>query len=271
MTERSNGPCTAWATIEDMELMPDFDPDDQIEPQVKSDKLTMATAILYRLSGNQFPGLCTVTIRPSRRSNWDASLLGYGWSSNYPADPYWNSSWGTCTCSSWDACTCSGIDEISLGTDSLVSIGSVKIDGATLAPSKYRIDNFKTLVRTDGQMWPVSQDMSQPSTAVGTFEVTFTYGHSIPVDAKSCAARLAYEFCKAYRGADNCLLPERIQSFNRAGVSAVVIDPMKFFDDGKTGIYEIDLWLSSVNPTGRRQSAAIASPDIGPDIRRINT
>lgn len=270
MSEANFNPCSAWASIEDMELMPDFDPDDLLEPQIKLDALQAATNILYRLSGKQFPGLCTATIRPCRRASWNP-LGTFGWSSNYSASYGWSSSWGVCGCDSYSACNCSGISQIELGAANIVSIQSVKVDGTTLSASTYRIDNGRLLVRTDGKTWPTSQDLSQPSSATNTFEVSFTYGHSIPSEIKHMCARYAYELCKSYRNADNCLLPERITQVTRQGTSMVLIDPQAFIEAGKVGIREIDQWLYSVNPYARMQSASILGPDEISDYRRVNT
>lgn len=273
MGEINTFPCTPWCTMSDIELAPGFNPDDQIEPVVFTNMIDLATRILDSFSAHQFPGLCTKTVRPARRNSFNA-LLGFGWSSNYSTiDPSgWNSSWGFCGCDAggYDQCSCQGIDSIKLGGYPLVSIQSVKVDGATLAASTYRIDNFQYLVRTDGHSWPVTQDLSLPSTSLNTFEVQFTYGHSIPVGVTAIAAHFALELAKGYSNIE-CRLPQRVQQVTRQGVTVAFIDTMEFFKKNKTGIYDVDMWLQSVNPYGITQSAVIVSPDVPAPSRQINT
>lgn len=267
--------CTPWATLEDLELAPGFNPDSKIEPSILGESLTVATDILYELSGHKEPGLCTKTVRPASRNCFGA-LLGFGWSSNYPSSygpGDWYQGWGSCGCSagSYEGCSCAGIDSIRLGAYPLVSIQSVKVNGVAFSPSVYRIDDYKYLVRTDGGSWPTRQDLSKASTQPDTFEVAFTYGHSISTGAKWAACRLGLELAKARANDKSCKLPERVQAVTRQGVTVAFIDVFAFFKEHRTGIYEVDLWLNSVNPYGRTASAAILSPDVTPSSRQINT
>jgi hypothetical protein len=49
--------------------------------------------------------------------------------------------------------------------------------------------------------------------------------------------------------AADCVLPQRLRSISREGVSLDFADPLLFLDQGgRVGIYEVDLWLQSVNP-----------------------
>jgi hypothetical protein len=64
-----------------------------------------------------------------------------------------------------------------------------------------------------------------------------------------------------------CQLPKRVTNVVRQGVSmAMVLDPMAFLDEGKTGIYEVDLFLASERED-RKRGAAVLTPDISP-VRR---
>lgn len=268
--------CSQWCTTLDLELAPGFNPDDQIDPVVYTNMIALATRVLDNFSAHQFPGLCTKTVRPSRRNAYNL-LQGFGWSSNYPiGDAFsmygWNGSWGVCGCNSgnYDQCRCQGIDSILLGGKPVVSIGSVKIDGTTLATSAYRIDDYEYLTRIDGAFWPTSQDLSKDSTQVGTFEVTFTYGASIDIDTTAVCAMFAVQLAKGYSNIA-CQLPERVSTVTRQGVTVAFIDLMQFLEKNKTGIYMVDQWLQAVNPYGRTKSAVVISPDVPAPSRRINT
>ena len=45
-------------------------------------------------------------------------------------------------------------------------------------------------------------------------------------------------------------------------MSFTLLDPQDFLDKGRTGIYEIDLMLSALNPAGALKRARVFSPDI---------
>ena len=66
-------------------------------------------------------------------------------------------------------------------------------------------------------------------------------------------------------------LPKRVTNVTRQGLSMVVLDPMDFLDDGKTGVYEVDLFLKAYNPAKLQRRATVMSPDIGRRARRIGT
>ena len=76
------------------------------------------------------------------------------------------------------------------------------------------------------------------------------------------AARvLTSELVKACTSDTTCRIPTGAVSLTRRGVSYDLTQA-----DGKTGLTEVDLWLSSVNPKGRARKARIVSPD---DVRFI--
>ena len=62
---------------------------------------------------------------------------------------------------------------------------------------------------------------------------------------------LACELAKtpAFGDDDSCRLPKRLQSINREGMSAVVLDPFTFLHEGGFGIYEIDTFVNTENLT----------------------
>lgn len=237
----------------------------------------VATDVLFRLSGRKYAGACEGVARPCRRLAWpDAppystrstgmlAVHDYAWGSTG-----WVGSWGTCGCDLSSACGCPTTREISLGVFPLVSIDAVYIDGAALASSAYRIDDYRTLVRTDGEGWPMGQDLlADYITDENTFGVEFTYGATPPPSGKHAASVLACNLIRACVG-KNCNLPQRVQSIARQGVT-VIVDPREFLEEGKTGLYEVDLFLAAHNPGGKQTRSTVASPDYNRPVRHVDT
>jgi hypothetical protein len=92
-------------------------------------------------------------------------------------------------------------------------------------------------------------------------EITYTYGAPIPLAAKMAARKLAIEFAKLWSDDPTCALPQRVTSITRQGVSYTVLDQQDFIDELKTGMYEIDLFLKTVNPDKARAKARVFSVD----------
>jgi hypothetical protein len=112
-----------------------------------------------------------------------------------------------------------------------------------------------------GPCWPSCQDPSVPDTEEGTFSVTYRPGRVLPVAGQIAAGKLAGEFLKACAGS-SCALPAQISSLSRQGVDVEFVDPATVFDNGRTGIYEVDLFINAVNPAGMRRRSRVMSPDI---------
>lgn len=49
-----------------------------------------------------------------------------------------------------------------------------------------------------------------------------------------------------------------------------VLDGQEFLDHGRTGIYEVDLFLKAANPSGALNKTRVLSPDL-PRVRRFST
>jgi len=113
--------------------------------------------------------------------------------------------------------------------------------GTLLDPSEYSLRNSSYLVRKNSLPW-VLDPMNE-------LEITYTYGTPPPAAGKRAAIRLANELILSDMGSGACALPERISSVSKQGVSYTIMDPQEFISNGKVGIYEIDLFLASVNPT----------------------
>lgn len=241
MTAPCTSICTPWATIDDV-CAPCTEVYD-LDQALLDDMLDVASDVLYILSGSRFPGSCQETVRPCG---------------------------GDCGCGR-SRCGCSTLSEVDLGYYPITSILEVKVDGDILVNgTDYRVDEFSKLVRLGDEAWPRYQDLSLGSDQDNTFEVTFTYGVPPPPAGVKAAAELACQLTLACTpGAEGkCKLPKRTRSVARQGVTIEMFDPNAFLDKGKIGLYVVDLFLTTYP---RPSPLAMASPDIGPSVRRVGT
>lgn len=239
-----------------------FNSDDPSRVALAQRCLDSAWEILRALSGRQF-GLCETTVRPCRLECCDpCDMVGPRWTPVLVGGEWTNVSCSSCR----DACSCTEVCELHLPgpVDSIVQI---LWDGVVVPPATYRVDNRDSLVRVSGDCWPTCQDMVLPATEPGTFEITYMRGRPVPQAGIAALAELACELCKSCIGDKSCCLPARTKNVSRQGVSYDILDPMDFLKEGKTGVYMVDLWLHSVNPSGRPRRGAILSPDSLP-VRR---
>lgn len=133
------------------------------------------------------------------------------------------------------------------------SVLSVIQGGATLTSSDYQVTNRAYLTFTDeGRVWDFG----------GGVLVNYSYGVYPPEAGRRAAETLANELIKCINGDDTCRLPERVTSLSREGVSMTILDPQEFLKDGRTGIYEIDIFIKTANPAGALRKPKVFSPDI---------
>src|SRR5690606_41312233 len=118
-----------------------------------------------------------------------------------------------------------------------------KVDVVVLPPATCRGDNGIRLVPTDGQAWPICQDMDDPDSEDGTFAVTYLRGHEVDGTGAFAAGLLAREFAKACMG-EGCSLPPGVVGVVANGVS-VEIEPAHF-PNGITGIPVVEIGRAHV-------------------------
>jgi hypothetical protein len=128
-----------------------------------------------------------------------------------------------------------------------------------LAAADYRVDNGNRLVRTDGETWPLCQDMNDGPDAVGSFTVSYYTGVAPNDLLRYAAGVLATEFYKACSGG-KCRLPSGVTSVTRSGISMEV--PSGLFPGGATGIHEVDAVIRIYNPYSLKSPARVMSPDV---------
>lgn len=193
--------------------------------------IVAATGILFRATCQLYPGLCDVTVRPCAHCNCGRNKCGCGryfyitLQDSYP----------------------------------VTEINEVKIDGNVVDSSTYRIDDFKQLVRLDGQCWPTCNDLSLDSTEPQTFDVSYTAGREPPIELQMACAELACEMKRACNG-QSCGLPRNVTSVSRQGVS-MNIDALESAVNGAvTGLAVVDNVVRQYNC--QRQRSRVWHPSL---------
>lgn len=204
----------------------------------------LAVQVLWALSGRQF-GVCPVIARPCPEPCGGVTVDSYfgGW-----FFPVWDgTNWRNVACGCGPKCSWRSPSVIHLAARVALPIQEVTevvIEGEVLDPTEYRLEG-DLLYRVNGR-WP-AQDLTQPLDEPGTWSVTYTRGVPPPPGSAKLVGLLAQEFLAACNGG-KCRLPRRVRSVTRQGVTMDMTDPTDIYATGKTGIPEIDLWLSAVNP-----------------------
>lgn len=272
MPTLTSGPCTSWAELSDIcgTCVPYVDSD----PDELESLLEVASEILYMMSGRQFPGQCTRTIRPCAQyvsipPNFRAITTAD--TSRYPR--LWN---GYCSCNRSRQCGCTRLSEINLGNQRVTSITSVKVDGEVVSSSLYELVDhhwLRRLLNADGTNpgWPCCQRDDLPDSQPDTFSVTFVGGFAPPVSGVKAAAALACQlFLLCNPGTGACQLPSNLSSLSRQGVG-ISVDSLSFIhalDNNRTGIAEVDIFLGTFAPKGNGWGGVL-SPDTNQSRYRI--
>lgn len=244
-----------WVNVEELGVFSDSD--------FAYDACKTASYLLWAMSGRKFTGVTTVTERYV--SQFDPYLRTASSAFRY---------WPTLVAGSVTNVPVGGNDRI-YGNDFLgdgsssrsrvrlrgrkvIKIHTVRdINGNIVDPKDYYLAEHSTLYGTPNTSW-------NPANV----EVTYTYGTPPPPMGRAAARLFAIELIKYYEGDETCALPQRVTSVNRQGVSYTVLDQQDFIEEGKTGIYTIDLFLKTANPDKARARSRVFTPDV-PRARRI--
>jgi hypothetical protein len=244
------GPCNAWATEEEVaaccsvEVGTDFD--------LFTEVATSASRLLFELEGRLHAGTCEKTVRPCQTGGCGTQILSRGhivtWDGNY----WRNGGAPTCGCRATSTVWLSGYP--------VREVIEVKIDGVLVAPSEYRLDEWRKLTRLNGERWPLCQRLDLNDSEEGTWSVRYTYGQNPPDIGRSAAAQLACEIYKACQGLE-CKLPTGVTRITRQNVT---IERTYFQRDAdgvwRTGLQLVDLFLNSVNRAGILRRPSIYAP-----------
>lgn len=199
-----------------------MEPDD---PRIE-DALSDASLILYYMTGRQFAGTCTTTVRPPCLS-------------------------GMCSCGCSPA-------QVNLGVWPVTDVTSVRYDGTVYSGTditdNFHINGYRYLARNDGQpflsgnQWAVAGSVEDNADNGHVFEVTVEHGVQVPRLLKRATRLLACELIDACCGND-CNLPDRVTSVARVGVTQEIASVVDILDKGGTGIYAVDLAIQIFNPS----------------------
>lgn len=248
------GPCSSWASVEEVaSCCGDLASDESIYEQV----LAAASQILYELTLRRFAGNCESTARPCRErcSCWPAQ--GNAYVDGGSRAIFWNgASW------SGTECGCGCLSQVKLPGYPVRSIVQVKIDGAVVSPSLYRLDERRYLTRTDGDTWPACQNLALADTEPGTWSVTYEHGSDPPMAGRLAAAELACELYRSCSGQE-CSLPSGVTRISRQGI---VVERQPFaswaFRDRawRSGLALVDAFLNAYNPSGMQRMPVFWAP-----------
>lgn len=209
---------------------------------------------------------CEITVRPCRKrcrqgyyfTDFPAAAAGRPFTP-YIQDGQWLNLW----CGHRTDCSCTTVMEVIL-PGPVARVTEVKLDGAVVDPTKYRIDNGNRLVRTDGEEWPYCQDMNADD-GDGTFLVTYLQGMEPNQVINAAAGSLAGEYIKLVGGDKKCRLPAGTTAVQRQGVSYEIVSNL--FGTGITGLHEVDIVILSLNPHQLKTKPKVWSPDYQPTRR----
>ena len=215
-----------------------------------------ASYILWSFSGRKYHGIRTVTERYECPCSSPLVSRTYLSTPSIVNGSIINSS------NNSDACGCSGTVSgrhvrLRLRGTPVRSVQKVSRDGVEISKDYYKIVNGTTL------------QLSGPVHDVCGLEVTYSYGVVVPMAGRLAARKLASELSKGWSGADDCALPDRVTSISRQGFSFTVLDKQDFLEEGRTGIYEVDLFLRASNPDKARKKSRVFSPDL-PKAYRVS-
>lgn len=247
----------------------EVEPDPEADPPVvgvpyysdedKARAISLAGQTMRLLTGFRIGG-CPITVRPCKAGCSDPTWRTYPPGGGGVWQPVnMGGSWLNiaCGCGS-GGCACTTVQEVRLyGPASGIEL--VKIDGATLDPSAYRLDPGGRLVRTDGDVWPACQNMNEADTEAGTFSVTYSPGAAVDGLGAWAAGLLAAEYVEVC-STGKCKLPASVSQIVRNGVTMTLTPGA--FPGGKTGLRAVDSYLESVNPNGLKAAPMAWSPDI---------
>ena len=276
MTEVPLPPMPEFCWPVDTSCVPDWDawdipPDptaDPPEPGVplysdadKEYAVALAGQSMRLLTGFRVGG-CPITVRPSGRGcqqrTWRAYPVEGGDAPWAPVNM--GGTWLNIGCGHPGGCGCIDVHQVRLsGTPSRDAVTEVKVDGMVLDPAAWRLDPGGLLVRTDGQGWPLCQDLTKPDTEEGTWSVTYTPGVAVDGLGARAAGVLAGQFVRACSGGQ-CELADNVTQIVRQGVTLSL--GVGAFPNGRTGIRAVDAYLERWNPHGHTTPPTVYSPDV---------
>lgn len=267
----SPGPCSLWATVDDVAACCDAAADLGTDLDPLETHLITASQILFELTGRRYAGSCGAIARPCSDGCgcWPTQTLAWPDGGTRQIWHGWTGAdWGWTVNGSAYSCGCGCVPQILLSGYPIQEITAVTIDGETVDPGSYELREKRYLVRTDGSFWPSCQNIAAENGEPGSFVVTYVHGEGPPNGGAAAAAALACELFAACGGGGggDCDLPDNVVRQVRQGITQERIPLIAAsLVAGATGNIAIDSFLSVYGRKGRRPS--FWSPD-GPRYAR---
>lgn len=224
---------------------------------------TLASLTAYRI------GVCPVVVRPCAAGgraagSWLEAPVAGGHTGGLPTRrigsfvPYVTGGEWVNGCGCGGDCDCSSASEVIL-PGPVGAVERVTVGGEVISPARYRIDDGNRLVSLDSELiWPLDQDASMPADAPGSFVVTYYQGAAPNELTAFAAGKLAHEFYLACTKG-KCSLPVGVTTVVRQGVSFEIEHGL--FENGYTGIKEVDSVIRIYNPNALRSAPRVLSPE----------
>lgn len=197
------------------------------------------SSLLFRMSGLRFNGGCTTEEYLCLRQVGGCWQLGWGddWRS-HPSPAGDGATWLNHSCRR--GCDCGAGRRIRLPYAPVVDVESLTVGDALIPEENYRIAGDYLYLCDDA---PDADVCFDACTGDGLL-VAWTWGQAPPPEGVTAACVFACEMYKSCSG-EACLLPKRTRTVSRPGISYEKLDPMDFLDKGRTGIYEVDVFLAA--------------------------
>lgn len=211
------------------------DPDDDII----IDAIQDASLIVYYLTGKQFDGTTQTTVRP--------------YCECYDCAPY----------------------QLTMGLWPVTAIVGVREEGVELDPDDYHIDEWRYIVKDNGEAFPRCHNWWAEAGGVHdadpnwVFEVTVEHGIPAPPLIRRATSALACSLLDDYDGGcEDCDLPSRLTAVSRQGVSFTIEDFADLMRAGSTGVYALDMAIKVFNPSHLQSPTWVWTPEIAKGKRR---
>ena len=242
-----DGPCSPWVDAEDIAACCGIEMTEETQDALQA-AAEAASDLLFALSGRLYRGTCgPVIVRP----------CSTGRNCFVPARSDLVQSCGCFPLSTW-----------LLPGYPVQEIVQVLLDGEVVAPSEYRLDEQRKLVRladVNGkqQFWPACQRLDLDDSQERTASVTYYYGVAPPALATLAASKLGCEIFRACSGAGEgeCAIPSDAVRVTRQGITIEKAALSTWLALGAYGIPEVGAFMSAYGANGATRRPAVWSPD----------
>lgn len=213
-----------WINAEDL--------DDPSSPFAQ-DAAETASWILYKLTGEKYPGIRTTTQWYGR----DASECVHAFRDI--VDAYYEIREDSPR-------------QLRTRNTPIVLVETIHEGSRLLDPEEYLTFNHAYVIKTNKSYWDYEKGVT----------INYLHGTAPPRAGIVAAKRLARELDLAAKGDEECALPSRITSVSRQGIDYAILDPQDFISEGRTGLHEVDMFIHAANPYKALKKPKVFSPDI---------